>query len=141
MFMSLRGQSDIDDAFAIFCFFEDLHRLQDFVKETWDSYRVGKCDLRVASVTTNLALSLVRRAEEELIANLDPKRYAEPKSYQALSLTIFYEDSFAKGEDPKGKLASNESLRITPFDDFIYLPTARVLMKFQRMMELGIDYP
>ena len=37
----LEGQSDIDDAFTIFCFFEDLHRLQDFLKETWDRCKVG----------------------------------------------------------------------------------------------------
>jgi len=134
-------QKDIDDAFTIFCFFEDLHRLQDFLKQTWEEYKAGKCDLTIVSVTTNLAFNLVRRAEEELIANLDPKHYAKPRSYGALSMTIFYEDSFDKGEDPEERLASNESLKITPFDDFIYLPTARALMKFQRMIELGIQYP
>lgn len=30
----LEGQSEIDHAFVIFCFFEDLHRLQDTLKET-----------------------------------------------------------------------------------------------------------
>ena len=74
----LEGQSGIDDAFTIFCFFEDLHRLQDFLKETWDRRKVGTCDLTIASVTTNLAFNLVRRAEEELIVILDPKRYWKP---------------------------------------------------------------
>ena len=137
----LEDQLDIEHAFIIFCFFEDLHRLQDFLQETWKGYKTCQCDLTVASVTTNLALNLVRRAEEELIANLDPKRYSKPDSYQALSMVIFYEDAFARGEDPEEKLASNESLRLTPFDDFIYLPTARALLNFQRMIKLGIDYP
>ncbi len=137
----LEDELDIEHAFIIFCFFEDLHRLQDFLQETWKGYKSSKCDLTVASVTTNLALNIVRRAEDELIANLNPKRYSKPDSYQALSMTIFYEDSFARGEDPEEKLASNESLRLTPFDDFIYLPTARALLNFQRMMRLGIDYP
>ena len=92
----LEGQSDIDDAFTIFCFFEDLHRLQDFLKETWDRCKVGTCDLIVVSVTTNLAINLVRRAEEELIAILDPKRYWKPHYYQVLSLNIFFEDSIPK---------------------------------------------
>lgn len=74
----LEGQSIIDEAFTIFCFFEDLHRLQDFLKETWDRCKVGTCDLTVASVTTNLAFNLVRRAGEELIAILDPKRHWKP---------------------------------------------------------------
>ena len=92
----LEGQFDIDNAFIIFCFFEDLHRQQDFLKETWDRCKVGTCDLAVASVRTNLAFNLVRRAKEELIAILDPKRYWTPQSYQALSLTIFYENSIPK---------------------------------------------
>ena len=137
----LEDQSDIEHAFIIFCFFEDLHRLQEFLQETWKEYKTSNCDLTVASVTTNLAFNLVRRAEDELIANLDPKRYSKPDSYRALSKTIFYEDSFARGENPEEKLASNESLRLTPFDDFIYLPTARTLLNFRRMMKLEIDYP
>ena len=123
----LETQWEIDDAFIIFCFFEDLHRVQKALKETWQSYKAGTCDLVTASVVTTLAFSLVRRAEEEIIS-LDPERYSKPRSYDALSLEIFYEESIRKGEDPEAKLASNESLRITPFDDFIYLPTARTLM-------------
>ena len=137
----LEDQSHIEHAFIIFCFFEDLHQVQKFLQETWKDYKISNCDLTVASVTTNLALSLVRRAEEELIANLDPQRYSKPDSYRALSTTIFYEDSFARGEDPAEKLASNESLRLTPFDDFIYLPTARTLLNFRSVVRSGIDYP
>ena len=97
--------------------------------------------MTVASVTTNLVFELVRRAEDELIANLDPKRYSKPDSYDALAMTIFYEDSYARGECPERKLASNESLRLTPFDDFICLPTARTLSMFHRMMRLQVPYP
>lgn len=136
----LEGQSEIDHAFLIFCFFEDLHSVQDTLKETWEGYKAGTCDLVTATVITNLAFHLVRHAEDAIIS-LDPKRYSKPRSYDAMSLLIFYAESFSKGEDPETKLASNESLKITPFDDFIYLPTARTLMKFQRLTELKIDYP
>ena len=136
----LEGQCEIDHAFIIFCFFEDLHRLQNALRETWESYKAGTCDLVLASVVTNLAFSLVRRAEEEIIT-LDPERYSKPRSYESLSLEIFYADSFGKGEDPEARLASNDMLRITPFDDFIYLPTARTLMKFQQLMKLEAGYP
>lgn len=136
----LEYQLDIDHAFLIFCFFEDLHRVQDALKETWESYKAGKCDLVVASVITNLAFILVRRAEEEIIS-LEPNMYSKPRSYNALSLEIFYAESFSRGEDPEVRLASNEGLKITPFDDFIYLPTARTLMKFRRILDLKVDYP
>lgn len=137
----LERQSDVDDAFIIFCFFEDLHRIQETLERIWKEYKDGKCELTIASVTTNLALNLVHRAEEELIASLGSKNYKKPRSYQALSMVIFYEDSFNRGEDPEEKLASNDSLRLTPFDESIYLSTARTLMKFQRLMELEIEYP
>ena len=98
------------------------------------------CELVVASVINNLAFNFVRRAEEEIIS-LDPKRYSKPRSYDALSLEVFYAESFSKGEDPEAKFASNESFQITPFDDFIFLPTAPILMKFHRLMELDLGYP
>lgn len=58
----LQGQAEIDTAFIIFCFFEDLHRMQVDLKETWEGYKAGTCDLIVASVVTNLAFELVRQA-------------------------------------------------------------------------------
>ena len=137
----LEDRVDIEHAFIIFCFFEDLHRIQSFLQQIWKEYKNHSCDLTVASVATNLAFNLVRRAEDELIANLDPTRYSKPDSYHALAMTIYYEDSYARGECPVNKLASNESLRLTPFDDFIYLPTARTLSTFQRMMKFEIPYP
>ena len=105
----LEDRVDIEHAFIIFCFFEDLHRIQNFLQDIWKEYKNNNCDLTVASVTTNLAFNLVRRAEDELIANLDPKRYSKPDSYHALAMTIYYEDAYARGECPAKKLASNES--------------------------------
>ena len=35
----LEGQSEIDYVFVIFCFFEDLHRVQDALQATWESYK------------------------------------------------------------------------------------------------------
>ena len=137
----LEDRVDIEHAFIIFCFFEDLHRIQNFLQDIWKEYKNNNCDLTVASVTTNLAFNLVRRAEDELIANLDPRRYSKPDSYHALAMTIYYEDAYARGECPAKKLASNESLKLTPFDDFIYLPTARTLSIFQRVMRHKVPYP
>lgn len=35
----LESDNSFDTAFDIFCFFEDLHRIQDFLGETWKSYK------------------------------------------------------------------------------------------------------
>ena len=61
-----------DHDFFVFCFFEDLHLLQSALKETWEGYKAGTCDLVVASVIINLACSLVQRDEDEIIS-LNPK--------------------------------------------------------------------
>lgn len=58
------------------------------------------------------------------------------RSYIELAMTIFYADSIDLGEDPEEKLAPNESLRVTPFDNFVYLPTAQVLMKLAKFQEV-----
>lgn len=58
-------------------------------------------------------------------------------------MTILYEDSFNKGEDPEAKLASNESLKLSPFDNVVYLPVARTLVKCQKFVakETNAAYP
>ncbi|CAL8575762.1 hypothetical protein XPA_001666 [Xanthoria parietina] len=129
-----------DIAFVIFCFFEDLHRIQDFLKETWKKYKDGDLDLSTCAMTTNLALDLVRRAEEDIIGQA-PVLLGGQRSYEAISILIFYTESFKNGQDPTKLLESDESLKITPFDEFIYLSTARILIKFQQMSALKIAYP
>lgn len=129
-----------DIAFVIFCFFEDLHRIQDFLKETWKKYKDGALDLSTCAMATNLALDLVRRAEEDIIGEA-PVLLGGQRSYEAISILIFYTESFKNGQDPTKLLESDESLKITPFDEFIYLSTARILIKFQQMSALKIAYP
>lgn len=137
----LETQRGADLEFSIYCFFEDLHRIQDFLKETWKMNKAGTLDLVTAAMTTDMALDLVRRAEEDIIAAA-PGLLAKPRSYEAISLIIFYADSFSKGDDPEEKLKSSDTLKLTEFDEFIYLSTARILMKFERVASFKVvEYP
>ena len=131
---------DFDIAFAIFCFFEDLHRMEDFLRNCWKDYKAGITDLITATMTTNAAIEIVRRAEEDIIA-IAPQVLSKPNSYEDISIIIFYADSFSRGKDPVAEMASTESLRITPFDNFIYLPTARILLKFAQIAARKLQYP
>ncbi|KAG8526668.1 uncharacterized protein KY384_008097 [Bacidia gigantensis] len=135
---------DADLAFIVYCFFEDLHRTQDFLSDLWRKYMSGKCDLHTAAVTTNAAFELVRQAEEDLIKQA-PKAFNKTRSWDTIAIVIFYADAFERGVCPEGRLGTSETLRITPFDDFIYLSTARILMKFTFMANLppdcGMPYP
>ena len=136
----LAEEFHIEIGFIIFCFFEDLHRIQDLLKKTWQEYKLGRLDLVTCTMTTNLAFDLVRRAEEDVIGQA-PEMLKKPRSYEAISTLIFFVDSFTKGKSPTKEQEVEDSLRITPFDEFIYLSTARILMKFEQLSAAKIAYP
>lgn len=137
----LEIQHGTDLAFLIFCFFEDLHHIQDFIKETWCKQKAGTVDLETAAVTTNMALDIVRREEEGIIATA-PAMLAKPRSFQAIAMVIFHADALAKGDDVDKRLSSSDTLKIIEFDEFIYLSTARILMKYEQISSFKIEqYP
>lgn len=72
----LEDKYEIDHAFIIFSFFEVLIRLQNALKETWESYKTGTCDPMIASVVTHLAFNILRRAEDKIIS-LDNEQIRE----------------------------------------------------------------
>jgi hypothetical protein len=121
-----------DPMFDVFCFFEDLHRVQDFLNETWAKFKKGELDLMTAAIITNGAFDLVRREEHELTISI----FSDDKlSYQRLASLIFFAESLGRGGSP----SRQEQLRITPFDNFIFLSTARSVMKFEKFLALKIE--
>lgn len=112
------------------------------MNELWRKYKAKKCDLHTAAVTTNAAFDLVRQAEEDLVAQA-PAVLDKKRSYDSIAIIVFYADAFQQGICPETRLKSNESLQTTPFDDFIYLSTAKILMKFTFIADLpeGCDLP
>ena len=86
-------------------------------------------DLQTAAVTTNAAFDLVRRSEDDILS-VAPQLFNRKRSWDTISIIIFYADAFEQGVCPETRIGTNEALRITPFDDFIYLSVARILMKF-----------
>jgi hypothetical protein len=126
----LESDDTYERIFDVYCFFEDLHRLQDFLNETWRQYKRGEIDLLTASLTTNAAFDIIRREEAEVAKYLFPSSSGEDLSYRNLAACIFYAESLPLRLETSIK-PNDESLRITPFDNFIYLSTARTLMKFE----------
>ena len=115
-----------------------MHRIQDYIGEIWKSYKAGKTDLPTAAITTNAAFDLVRQAEAKIL-DAAPKLFNRKRSWDTIAIIIFYADAFEQGVCPEAKLGNNEALRITPFDNFIYLSTARVLMKFVWLSKIPAD--
>lgn len=63
----LEVNADWEDAFTAYCFFKDLHAIQDTIKNVWMKYKDGKLDLVSATVATNAGIQLVHRAELDLL--------------------------------------------------------------------------
>ena len=138
----LEVEPSTEYAFAVFCFFEDMHRVQNQLKEIWNLYKIGSCDLVTASMTTNAAIRLVRNAEEEVEGSKMAK-LSSWHPYQDICVEIFFYDAVMRGMDVQETLKSRDELQISPFDDFIYLPTFRILRKFQDVYSqvAQIEYP
>lgn len=125
---------EFDRMFDVFCFFEDLHRIQDFLTETWTKVKHGKLDVITASITTNAAFDLVRREEQALTADL----FGSSKkvlSYSDLAALIFYAESLRTGTPTSPR----NRPRITPFDNFVFLPIARSILKFSNFLEIKAE--
>ncbi|KAL8825838.1 MAG: hypothetical protein Q9191_004167 [Dirinaria sp. TL-2023a] len=137
----LVDEFSIELGFIVFCFFEDLHRIQDLLKATWREYKEGRLDLMTCTMTTNFAFDLVRRAEEDVISQA-PGLLGKPRSYEAISALIFYVDSLKGGKAPLNEAQEFEDqLKITPFDEFVYLSTARILIEFEQLSAMKIAFP
>jgi len=124
--------------FDVYCFFEDLHRIQEFLNDTWKKYKHGEIDLLSATIITNSAFDIIRREEEQVTAFA----FGHQKlSYIDLCTMIFFAEAFGKNKSMNSLLESSGTLRITPFDNFIYLSTARSLMKFEKFTSMKIQVP
>lgn len=124
----------------IFYFFEDLHRIQNFLHKIWKRYKDKTMDLLSATLITNTAFELVRRSEQEILSSA-PKMFSKKRSYDTIAAVIFYANGLNTGKNPTQKMELKEWLLPTPFDDFIYLSTARILMKYDNLCEMEPAYP
>jgi hypothetical protein len=51
--------------FAVYCLFQDVTNVRTFLQDLWRNKKAGKVDLITAAITTNTAIDLVKRLEEE----------------------------------------------------------------------------
>jgi hypothetical protein len=120
------AEDDTDDWFVVFCFFRDLSEIRNFLRETWSDYRDGKTDLITASVTTNMAFSIIRSAQEDLVSlhpNMD--------SYEGIADVLCSGTYIHLGEGPPPfERGGNLNLNLLDFEEFVYLQIFWMLLKF-----------
>ncbi|EPE26209.1 hypothetical protein GLAREA_02121 [Glarea lozoyensis ATCC 20868] len=70
--VDLEVNKEDDVKFVVFCFFEDLRELREFIQATWKDAMTNGPDISTASLITNVALDHVSKSEENitsLVAN------------------------------------------------------------------------
>lgn len=122
----------LEITFATFCLFEDLHRIQEKLKGTWRKCKAGKLDIISATVVTTAAFDLVRRAEEDVYTAFP----MVTRSYVELVKNLLPVEMATWGERMSDMVNTLGSLAMTPFDRFMYRPTAHTLLKFAQTCKL-----
>lgn len=117
--MEIEDKIDLD--FVVFCFFEDLQRIHEFLKETWNLVDKEELDTTTASLVSNLAFSLARQIEDEFISN-HPDSFENGPSYVRIA-GILCEVNLVNG---KFEQQDNASKRFSS-DEFMYYCIFRIL--------------
>ena len=121
-----------DDAnFALFCLFEDLNELRNFLRGLWLRYKDRNLDLITVSVTTNIAISLVSHVEQDLLAT-----YPTLESLNELAQKF---RAVTREKNPRvhGRL-DDLAKHVTPnLDDWFFLPVLTSLKTFCDIIHKG----
>lgn len=136
----LEMKKDVEEVFAIFCFFKDLRRIQNRFKQTWTDCSAGRISLIVATAVTQTAVFAIQRAEENLVTSvLKLSSETAADAYKLLAGKLMFLEPLTviskQQQDP------TVALQVSPFDDFIYLPAARILSKFQVLAPMHVAWP
>ncbi|KAK5112847.1 hypothetical protein LTR85_011074 [Meristemomyces frigidus] len=102
------------------------------LEDLWRQQKDCSLDLVAATVATSTALDLLWYSEKQLYHEYH-SHFPIGRSYDDLASIVYYAESIRADEDPEKFQASPKRLEITAFDEFIYLPTARVLMQFAQL--------
>ncbi|KAI0387452.1 hypothetical protein F5Y04DRAFT_4615 [Hypomontagnella monticulosa] len=137
-------------AFIIFSFFEDLHKLRADLKNIWTRFQRGEMTLFRATILTTTCFEIVRQAETQAYESYAAINEASDYTYNDLAAMIYTADSLTRGEqsevrlhdittfhslddllnlDTSGPKPSPKTLEISELDEFVFLPTGRTLSK------------
>ena len=115
--------------FALFCFFDDLNRLRQFLRNLWQQYDAGILNLMTVSVTTNTAINLVRRAEQDFIAT-----FPILESFDEIPKSLYFLLCEIRGDDPSTLEGPDDMLLVNDamvnLMDWLYLSPHSVIKSF-----------
>ncbi|TGO20518.1 hypothetical protein BPAE_0289g00020 [Botrytis paeoniae] len=120
--MEIEDKIDLD--FIVFCFFEDLQRIQEFLKETWKLVVKEELDAITASLMSKLAFSLARQIENELTSS-HPEFFADIPSYVKIA-GILHEVNYVNDKLERQDKTSKRSTS----GEFVYYSIFGILSKY-----------
>ncbi|KAG4028318.1 hypothetical protein MFRU_022g00380 [Monilinia fructicola] len=119
---------EVDVPFIAFCFFEDLHRIQEFLKETWKSHATGDLDIGTAYLLTNYAVSIVEQEENRILKSL-PAHHVHAYSSMLRIVDNMYFPTMNHFHAPK------EAKDRADLDDFLYYPVYQIINKTMHALQ------
>jgi hypothetical protein len=126
-----RPQDDEEAYFAFQLLLEDLNNFRNFIRRTWVKYQQGALDLIAASISTNTAIDLARRMEDELQTLCARHGGTEKMLHMLYSMHCIH-----KGTLPTIKERPTDDLNFNMYNvaDSLFLPPLMVIRSFTDMV-------
>ena len=120
--------------FASYSLFTDIDQLLGYLRELWVRYKDGELDLITASITSNTAIDLVRRLEQDFV-----KEFPEAADTEFFINMIYQVKCIVQGRQPE---ALSREKELAPFNMQMYdtaqwllMPTLTILSSFAAIVD------
>lgn len=123
-FQAERLQKAEEQYLAAHCLLADISSIREHIKSLWSMYRDGQMDLHSASVTTNTAVELVRRMQEDYDAN-----FPNHSDFEGLIHIFYTAQCVSNGQDPNHRQRPGDAINMAMYDlaDHILLPAYTIM--------------
>ncbi|GAB7338260.1 hypothetical protein MBLNU457_4586t2 [Dothideomycetes sp. NU457] len=125
-------------ACAAYCVFEDVAIIRTIINRLWSKYHAGEIDLQAVSLTTNIAVELVRQKEEDF-----GETFPKNEGFHKLVVPFWLarcpsSDAKPKKEWLKDTLLCTENYHL---GDDILLPAFMIMESLHNLMSDWLDDP
>ena len=120
--------------FSIFCLFEDLRNMREFVSQTLSEYLEGKVDLMNLAVVADTAVQLSKQLIEEVVAS-----WPQLQEEQQLQHLVYMTACVWRGEDGEARPDPGVPYNVNMADvaEWCYYPTLSLLHSFSDVLQPG----
>ncbi len=137
--VQLEDEEDDDGPFSmlffkLYCLFEDLHNMREFISQSAADYVDGKIDLINLAVCVDTAVHLAKQLVEEVMSSSpELKKQKEVQSF------IYVSACYLRGESPDQHHDQGLPFNANMADvaEWCYLPTTVLLMSFRDVLRPG----